>query len=115
MARVRLGMGLEEFLGVTPRYLALLLEEDGKRRQQEGALGEFMLAQLTALVANFGRGEDSEPSKTADFMPSERAKAPKRRSRKRKLEDMEQERSIWKALAKQGGRYVPAAAQGKLA
>lgn len=77
-------MPLEEFLELAPIQYAELCETDSKRRRLDQGMTELMLAQLTALVANFGRGSDQAPAKTTDFMPSEWEKKPVRRKATKK-------------------------------
>lgn len=102
------GMAGAEFRALTMRQWAALVRCKTEAERRRDQVAEIMGGQLIALVANFGRGEGGTVAKATDFMPSQWEKAPKRKSRKRKLEEMEMQRSIWKALAKQGGTYVEA-------
>jgi hypothetical protein len=103
-----MGMGMEEFLALTPRHLDRLWKAEAERHKATGWRGELMLAQLTAMVANTGFKGWEEARQPKEFLLRDGTEPVPRKSRKRKLEEMEMQRSIWKALAKQGGTYVEA-------
>lgn len=69
-ARIFLGIAMEEFLGLTPRYLARLFERLKERRRIDGELFERMTAHLIAMVANTGFRGWKEPRTPMEFMPS---------------------------------------------
>lgn len=79
-------MDLEEFLNITPRFFAALLERDRQRRERSQEMTELMGAQIVAMVRTCGFAQFKEPAEVKDFMPSEWRKQrekpqPKRRSR----------------------------------
>jgi hypothetical protein len=83
VARYDLGLSKEEFYQLNPRQLDALI----KRKEQEDADKQFLFAQLTSAVINFSMCHPTEPTKPADFMPSEwlKIKGRKKDSKQRKV------------------------------
>jgi hypothetical protein len=80
VARYDLRLSSAEFYRLTPRQLDALI-----KRQEHGIRhSEFMLAQLTACVANFSMSHPKKPVDAKDFMPSEWAKVAEKEPKAKK-------------------------------
>ena len=113
-AAVNLGISTEQFLDCSPVYFDCLSKQYGAREKRAGQLLELMGAQVVAMIANTGFKGWEEPRKIQEFMPSEWAKAPKRKSRAQKIAEMETDRAVWKAMAMHAGKFVRAQAKATL-
>jgi hypothetical protein len=84
LATIDLGLSEEQFYRLTPRKLSLLLKHRLLNRQ----LDEYMLAQLTAVTANFSMCRPKKSFTTQDFMlhPPERVAKSKKIPKKKKRE-----------------------------
>lgn len=81
-------MDLEEFLDVTPRFFAALLEKEKAKRRIDQEMTELMGAQIVAMVRRCGFIQFDELMSAKDFMPTvweRQAKAaPKRQTKAEK-------------------------------
>lgn len=99
-------MDLEEFLNITPRFFAALLERDRQRRERNQEMTELMGAQIVAMVRTCGFAQFKEPAEFKAFMPtewrkrSEKPKQPKRRSRQAIADEY---RNVMTAVQKRQG------------
>lgn len=99
-ARIELGLGKREFLGLNwPQWKALCKRRE-EQREAADAMLEFMTAQLIAMVGNTGFKGWEKPRKPEEFMPSRMRKraAAEQRPKTRRQQEMEFSRSIERAM-----------------
>lgn len=73
-ARIELGLSKREFLALNWAQWQALRKRRDAQREAGDAMLEFMLAQLTAMVANTGFKGWPDPRKPEEFMPSRHRK-----------------------------------------
>lgn len=76
-------MSWEELRRITPRHFSRLVEEYQAAQASRERMGEFMMAQIVAMVANTGFRSFKEWREPKEFMPSLRSGSERQRSRRR--------------------------------